>query len=107
MRRGTGRTDDGYDEGQATPLAIALIALGVVVALALGPFTRHADQRARARTAADAAALAGAAEGEDAAREVAEANGADLLHWRERGEEVWVSVQVGEIQAAAKARRGE
>jgi hypothetical protein len=102
MRRGVQRTGD---EGQATPLVIALIAIAVAVALALGPLTRHAGQRAQARTAADAAALAGAAEGEDAAREVAEANGATLLHWREDGEDVWVGVEVGDVQAAAKATR--
>ena len=45
----------------------------------------RADERAQARTAADAAALAGAAEGEDAAREVAAANGAALIAWRADG----------------------
>jgi hypothetical protein len=37
------------------------------------------DDAARARTAADAAALAGAAVGEPAARDFAERNGAELL----------------------------
>lgn len=103
MGRGTSWNQD--DAGQATPLVIAVIALGVAVVLALGPLTQHADRRARARTAADAAALAGAAEGEDAAREVAAANGAELLHWRQRGDDVWVSVEVGGVEAAAKATR--
>jgi hypothetical protein len=101
------RRSTAGDEGQATPLVMGVIALGVIVALALGPFTRHADQRARARTAADAAALAGAAEGEAAAREVAKANGARMILWRAEGDDVWVGVEVGDAHAAAKAHRGE
>jgi len=94
------------EAGQATPLVLVVIALAVVVALALVPLARGAAQRAQARTAADAAALAGAAEGEDAAREVAEANGATLQEWHASGPDVWVEVTVGEARATAKARRG-
>jgi hypothetical protein len=93
------------DRGQATPLVIAVIALAVAVALALGPVARHANDRARARTAADAAALAGAAEGARAARSVAEANGARVIFFWEEGHDVWVGVELGEARAAAKARR--
>jgi hypothetical protein len=63
-------------------------------------------QSAQARTAADAAALAGAADGEAAARAVAEANGAELVSWRASGHDVWVGVVVGDAKAVAKARRG-
>ncbi len=102
MRR---TTTDRRDGGQAVPLVLAVIAIAVVVLLALVPLGRAAATKAKARAAADAAALAGAAEGEEAAREVAEANGAELREWRARGDEVWVLVQVDEARAAAKARR--
>ena len=94
-----------HDEGQAVPLVVAVLAVAVVVLLALVPLTQAATARARAATAADAAALAGAAEGEVAAREVAAANGARLVRWRQRGDEVWVRVEVGRARADAKARR--
>ncbi len=93
------------EAGQAVPLVLAVIVLAVVVLLALVPLAQGTQQRAAARTAADAAALAGAAEGEDAAREVAEANGADLVSWRAEGVDVWVEVTLGEARAVAKARR--
>ncbi|HEX4866213.1 MAG TPA: pilus assembly protein TadG-related protein [Acidimicrobiales bacterium] len=94
------------DEGQAMPLVLAVVALAVVVVLALVPLARGVDQRARAQAAADAAALAGAAEGEASAREVAAANGAELLGWWAEGDGVWVRVRVGEASAQAKAERG-
>lgn len=94
-----------HDDGQAVPLVLAAVALAVVVLMALVPLAQAAATRAQARTAADAAALAGAAEGEDSAREVAEANGARLTGWRAEGDEVWVEVRVGDAHARAKARR--
>jgi hypothetical protein len=87
------------------PLVLAVVVLAIVVILALVPLAQAATQRARARTAADAAALAGAAEGEDAAREVAEANGGHLIGWQAAGTDVWVTVTVGDARAVAKARR--
>ncbi len=94
------------DHGQAVPLMLAVIVFAAVVLLTLIPLARGAAERAHARTAADAAALAGAAEGEDAAREVAEANGGKLESWDRSGADVWVTVRVGSARAAAKARRG-
>jgi hypothetical protein len=93
------------DRGQAMPLVLGVIAVAVVVLLALVPLAEGAGQRAQARSAADAAALAGAAEGEAAAREVAAANGATLTDWRAAGTDVWVAVQLGDATAVAKARR--
>jgi hypothetical protein len=87
------------------PLVLGLVAIAVVLVLALVPLVRAAQQRAAARAAADAAALAGAAEGETAAREVASANGAELVAWRAEGLEVWVEVTYGEARAVAKAER--
>jgi uncharacterized membrane protein YdfJ with MMPL/SSD domain len=87
------------------PLVVGLVAIAVLLALALAPLAELATDRARARTAADAAALAGAAEGEDAAREVAKANGARMVLWHAEGDEVWVGVELGRAKAAAKAHR--
>ena len=94
------------ESGQATPLVLAVVVIAVVVVLALVPLIHGAQDRAAARTAADAAALAGAAEGEEAAREVAAANGADLVTWRAVGSDVWVVVTLGDARAEAKAHRG-
>jgi D-alanyl-D-alanine carboxypeptidase/Putative Flp pilus-assembly TadE/G-like len=95
------RRDDG---GQIVPLAAAMVALCCVALLALVPVASALDDRARARTAADAAALAGAADGERTARQVAGANGADLLEIERSGDEVVVQVRVGEVEAYARAR---
>ena len=95
------------ERGQAVPLVLGLMVVAVVVALALLPLIGAAHERASARNAADAAALAGAAEGEEAAREVAARNGAALVSWRARGTDVWVVVTLGEARAEAKARREE
>ena len=81
-----------------------MVALCCVALLALVPLAGALDDRARARTAADAAALAGAADGERTAREVAGANGADLVEIERNGDEVIVQVRVGEVEAYAKAR---
>jgi hypothetical protein len=93
------------DAGQAMPLVLAVLALAVVVLLALVPLAQGATERAQARTAADAAALAGAAEGQEVAREVAAANGAELVSWHSAGVDVWVEVTVGDAGAVARARR--
>lgn len=99
------RHDRGrHDRGQATPLvALAvLVACGVVVLIAhLG---RAADDRARAQAAADAAALAGAVDGEGAARSIAAANGAVVEVVRRDGADAWVRVRVGRATAEARAR---
>jgi D-alanyl-D-alanine carboxypeptidase len=86
------------------PLAAAMVALCCMALLALVPVAGALDDRARARTAADAAALAGAADGELAARQVAKANGADLLAMEGADDEVVVHVRVGDVEAYARAR---
>ena len=96
-----GRHDD---RGQAVPLAVAMLAVVAVALVAFVPFGLAVADRARARTAADAAALAGAAEGEDAARALAEGNGGDLLDYETTGDEVRVRVRVGAVDAYARAR---
>jgi len=84
---------------------LGVVALAIAVVLALVPLARAAADRAQAAMAADAAALAGAAEGEETAREVAASNGATLVTWRASGADVWVAVTVGKARAVAKARR--
>ena len=93
------------DRGQLAPLyaLIVLVAAGAVVLLAqLGVLAVH---RAHARTAADAAALAGAAQGRGAAEQVAQANGAVLESFTVSGSDVQVRVRVGSTHATARARR--
>jgi len=81
-------------------LAIVMLMGLVVVRLGL-----QIDERARAQSAADAAALAGATEGEDVARTVTEANGAVLESFVVRGSEVEVVVRYGDERATARAKR--
>ena len=93
------------DHAQTTPLCavIVLVAAGAMLLIAqLGVLAVH---RAHARTAADAAALAGAAEGRDAAEQVAQANGAVLESFAVDGFDVQVRVRVGSTHASARARR--
>ena len=99
-----GRADPGADRGQATPLAAAMMVVVLVAMGALVPAARALADRAHARTAADAAALAGAVEGEAAARALAEENGGDLLSFALRDGEVVVRVRVGGADAFARAR---
>jgi hypothetical protein len=90
--------------GQAV-LAVALASVVVVVALlVVGRVGRTVIDRARARTAADAAALVGVREGRARAQEMAERNGAQLVDFDAAGEVVDVTVQVGSVRASARAR---
>ena len=93
------------DRGQVLPLVVGIVAVAAVILLALVPLARAAAQRAEARTAADMAALAGAAEGEEAARDLAEDNGAELVEYLAIGSDVWVTVELGDARAEARARR--
>lgn len=66
------------DRGQTTPLTAVVLAVAMLITLGVGVLARSAADAARARGAADAAALAAAGGGVDAAREVTEANAAVL-----------------------------
>ena len=93
------------DDGQLLPIyaVIVLVAGGSMLLLVhLGMLAVH---RAQARSAADAAALAGAAEGQEAADEMARANGAVLESYAAAGTDVEVRVRVGSTHATARARR--
>jgi len=81
-------------------LVVLLAMVLVAFAARLGPTV---DAAAEARTAADAAALAGAAEGRAEAARLAELNGAILVSYEQQGSEVIVVVEVDEVRARAAA----
>ncbi|MDQ3573908.1 MAG: M15 family metallopeptidase [Actinomycetota bacterium] len=81
-----------------------VIVLAGVLCLALGRIGGAAVARAQAVTAADAAALAGAAEGREAATSAAHWNGGRLVSYEELGADVRVRVELGGARATARAR---
>lgn len=92
------------ERGQVTPFVALLVLAAGGLCIGLGRLGSDAVDAGRARTAADAAALAGAAGGEDAARSIAEANAGDLVSFdRLDGGEVEVRVRVGRATAVARA----
>ena len=95
-----------YDQrGSTLPfMALAIVLCGVTVVL-LGRVGGAATSRAGARNAADAAALAGAAAGRSAADDLARANGAELLSYKEIGNDTEVRVRLGLAEATGRARR--
>lgn len=95
---------DSNDRGQAVPLAAAMVAVVTIALVGLVPAAQALADRARARTAADAAALAGAVDGEHAARVLARDNGAELVDFERTGDEVVVGVRLGDVEARARAR---
>ena len=100
-RSGTGRSE----QGQALPLVAVMVALTALVALGLGRVGSVVVARAEAQTAADAAALAGAAHGRSAAEALSAANAGRLASWRAAGRDVEVTVTVRGETARARARR--
>ena len=96
---------DDEERGSALPMLVLGVVLAGTLALQIGRMGGAAGSRARAQTAADAAALAGAADGEHAARALAEANGARLVSFEERGADARVVVEVGPARATGRARR--
>jgi hypothetical protein len=91
--------------GQVLPLLALVILVGGMAVVLVGRIGGAAVYRARASTAADAAALAGAAEGSTAAKGLADANGARVLGYETRGNDARVRVAVGRAEATARARR--
>ena len=94
------------DAGQAAlVVVVATLVLMAAVVLGAASLGRTTTDRARARTAADAAALAALEGGRAAAVELAVANGAELVSWA-RGpgpHDVTVVVAVGDVRATARA----
>lgn len=92
------------DRGQMVPLVAVGLVLMAATAYGLIAVGSVLVDRAMARTAADAAALEMVAtDDEDAARAVAEANGAELVWVRHGGSSVEVEVRVGRATARARA----
>jgi hypothetical protein len=93
------------DRGQAVPLALVAVALAILATVALAELGGNVVDAGRARTAADAAALAGVEGGREASARVAAENGATLLSWSSRpdGDGVMVTVTVATGHAAATA----
>ena len=100
------------DAGQAAPLMVVVLLALMVAVVATVEVGQLLDESARARTAADAAALAGAAGGREEAEALATANGGLLLTYTEQetaGDTdallVTVEVQVGRATQTARAER--
>lgn len=91
------------ERGSITPLLVLVVVTAGALCLGVGRVGADAVDASRARTAADAAALAGAAGGEPAARSVARANGGSLVALVREGSEVEVRVRVGRAEATARA----
>ena len=93
------------DAGQAVPLLAGVMALVVSVVIGLVALGNLVGARARAQSAADAAALAGAARGRPAAVAMAVENRGELESFAARDGEVEVTVRVGDARATSRARR--
>jgi hypothetical protein len=91
------------ERGQVLPLVALVMVVAGLAVVAIGKIGGAAVDRARAATAADAAALAGAAEGKDAARALAKANGGRLADYEEIGDDARARVEVGDATAHARA----
>ncbi len=99
------RNEQWDERGQILPLIAVLVLVMGVLSLGLGRVGHAAVSRARAQTAADAAALAGAADGRGAAEALAQENGARLDKYEELGSSVRVHVSIGDAKAVARAER--
>ena len=99
-------TDAGSNErASVTLVMVAGLCIFGLLLLAVGRLAGAASDQSRARTAADAAALAGAAEGCGEAAQLASANGATLTQCQVEGDDVQVAVQVRQSSATARARK--
>jgi hypothetical protein len=92
------------DPGSAL-LLVVLVAVAFTVAAGAGlaALARDLIDASRARSAADAAALASVEGGRAAAIELSSANGATLVSWAQVGSDVLVEVRVGDATATARA----
>jgi len=94
------------DRGQSAVLVLVVaLLLGVALLTALVDFGGVTQDRARAQTAADAAALASLDGGAAAAHDLAARHGATVVTWS-RGpgdDEVTVLVRLGQSTATARA----
>lgn len=92
------------DRGQSAVLLLVVVAvLLVTMSLAVAAMGRTALDRTRAQTAADAAALAALDGGAAAAAQLAARHGAVVIAWSVAGDEVTVTVRIGDVTATARA----
>lgn len=91
------------DRGSISIVSLGVVAVLAALLLSMARIGRNAHDAARARTAADAAALAGAQGGRVPAGDLARANGAALVSFVSEGDTVTVQVVVGDAQATARA----
>jgi hypothetical protein len=94
---------ENAERGSLLPLFAVILVVAATLVLAVGRLGEAAIARAHARTAADASALAGAADGRAAAMATAAANGARLVNFEPRGRDVRVTVEWGQARAKARA----
>lgn len=81
-----------------------VVVLAAVLVLAAGRLGGVLVDRAQARSAADAAALAAAVGGDEQARSVAAGSGGEVVTIEWHGAEVEVTVEVGDARATSRAR---
>ncbi len=92
------------DSGQTVPLVAVVLVTLALVAVLVARVGGKATEQAQARTAADAAALAGVRGSRSEAEAIAAANGAVLARYQETDGVVSVEVRVGDSRAAARAQ---
>ena len=97
------RVRSSTDRGQAVPLLLVAAGVGALAIIGIADLAAGALDAARARTAADAAALAGALDGEPGAVRLAHANGAQVVSFGRDGDQVLVVVKAGRATARARA----
>jgi len=92
------------DRGSASVMVVLVaVAFTVAAGAGLAQLSRDLIDVSRARSAADAAALASVEGGREAAIELATTNGATLVSWAQLGSDVVVEVRVGDAVATARA----
>ena len=92
------------DRGSAVVMVVIVsVAFTAAGGAALSALSGDLLDASRARSAADAAALAGVEGGPAAAIDLAAANGATLVSWARVGSDVVVEVRVGDAVARARA----
>jgi len=96
-------TRRGPDAGQAAIVVVGATAVTAMLLLSIARFGSRLDAASRARSAADAAALAGASEGRGRAEAMARENGATLMAFVAIDTSVVVTVRVGAEEATARA----
>jgi hypothetical protein len=93
------------DRGQVVPLLAAFIVFAGLALIALAHLGGGAIDRAQAKRAADAAALAGAADGPGAASRLASLNHASVSDYQESHDDATVEVHYGDARAVSRAHR--